>query len=104
MHDIGPTGTSKDDELMEEGSGEPGVLEVGIVLGGWLERSCVIKSDSAMDMLVVASVKVVACVCDESSARKRMEKSILPSVFNLDYRRSQSYIRPASLRLNGFRG
>ena len=62
------------------------------------------KSVSAVDMLLVASVKVVGCVCDESSARKRIEKIILPSVFNLDYRRSQSYIRPASLRLSDFRG
>ena len=104
MHEIGPMGTSKYDELMEEGFGEPSGLEVGTVLERVLERSCVIRSDSAVDMLLVARVKVGACVCDESSARKRIEKSILPSVFNLDYHRSQSYIRLASLRLSGFRG
>ena len=104
MHEIGPIGVSKYDELMVEEFGEARVLEVGIVLGGLLERSCVTKSDSAVDMLLVARVEAVAYVCDESSARKRIEKSILPSVFNLDYRRSQSYIRPFSLRLSGFRG
>ena len=104
MHVIGPMGMSKDDELRKEEFGRPGVLEVGIVLGGLLERICVMRSDSAVDMLLAARDKVVACVCDESSARKRIENSILPSVFNLDYRRSQSYIRPASLRLSGFAG
>ena len=104
MHETGPMGTSKYDELMGEEFGEPGGLEIGTVLEGVLERSCVMRLDSAVDMLLVARVKVVACVCDESSARKRLEKSILPSVFNLDYRRSQSYIRLASLRLSGFRG
>ena len=42
------------------------------------------KSDSAVDMLLVARVKVVACVCDERMVRKRIEKSILWSIFNLD--------------------
>ena len=84
MHDIGPMGMSKDDELREEEFGGPGGLEGGIVLGGLPARSCVMRSDSAVDVLLVARVKVVACVCDESSARKRIEESILPSVFNVD--------------------
>ena len=103
-------GVSKYDELMEEEFGELGVLEIGIVLGGWLERSCVMKSDSAVDMLLVARVKAVACLCDESSARKRIEKSILRRVWDrqvrgtISYQRSRSYIRTASLRLSAFRG
>ena len=75
---------SKDDELRKEEFDEPGVLEVGTVLEGVLERSCVMRSDSAVDMLLVARVKVVACVCDESSASNSIERSILPGVFNLD--------------------
>ena len=101
MHVIGPMGMSKYAELMEEEFGKAGVLEVGTVLEV-LERSSVMKSDSAVDMLLVTRLKVVACVCDESSVRKRIEKSMLPSVFNRDHRRSLSYIRTASLCLSGF--
>ena len=81
MHVIGPMGMSKYAELMEEEFGKPGVLEVGTVLEV-LERSSVMKSDSAVDMLLLTRLKVVACVCDESSIRKRIETSMLPSVFN----------------------